>query len=361
MLPRISVCIPAYRRARYLPALLESIARQTMPVHEVLIREDGSDERPEIARIAREYTARLPVVYIENPRTYGYDANVRACIGAASGGYCLMMGNDDLLCPDAVETISRVIEAAGEPGVISRAYAIFKDEPENIVQDIRHFSGIRLFSAGDEAIVALYRRTGVLSGLVFHREAAQRLATERWDGSLYYQLFLTANILLDMPGAYIDRRVALCREGVPPDFGHSASEAPFFTPGRYTTTARLKMFGCMVDIVREAEARSGLNLAAPILRDLGAYSYYLLAGHPRWPVGEFVRYYRELGRIGLARHPLYHVYFLSLLTMGDAGSTRLIEMARRIVGRSPRLTQMREGTQLILGVEGRSSNCPVSP
>jgi abequosyltransferase len=348
MLPRISVCIPAYRRAKYLPPLLESLKRQTRLPFEVVIREDDSDERGAIAQVVDEFRPSLPINYIENPHTYGYDANVRACIEAASGNYCLMMGNDDLLCPEAVETINRVIEASGEIGVISRAYAIFRDDPSNVVQEIRHFPGIRLFDPGCAAVVALYRRTGVLSGIVFNRRAAREIETARWDGSLYYQLYLTANILLDLPGAYIDRRLVLCREGVPPEFGRSAAEAPFYTPGQYTSAARLKMFGSMVEIIREAERRKGVELVGPVLRDLGAYSYYLLAGHPTRPLGEFMRYYRELGKIGVGSHPLYHVYFLLVASLGDGGSARLIERVRRLFGRTPRLSGIDAGRELRL-------------
>jgi hypothetical protein len=259
-----------------------------------------------------------------------------------------MMGNDDLLCAAAVETVSRVIEAAGEVGVISRAYAIFHETAENIVQEIRHFSGIRVFNPGREAIVPLYRRTGVLSGLVFHREAARAVATERWDGSLYYQLFLTANILNEHRGAYIDKVLVLCREGVPPEFGRSDSEAAFYTPGRYTATARLKMFGSMIEIIRDLEARRGLKVVEPVLRDLGAYSYYLLAGHPTRPVIPFIRYYRELAKIGVGSHPLYHLYFLSLFTIGDAASLRWIERLRRIWGQTPHLSTVDAGMELNL-------------
>lgn len=358
MLPRISVCIPAYRRARFLPALLDSIARQTSPPYEVVVREDDSDERAGIARIVRGFEARLPLRYIENPHTFGYDANVRACIEAAAGDYCLMMGNDDLLCADAVETVRRVIEAAGEVGVISRAYAVFNGTPENIVQEIRHFPGIRVFDAGREAIVPLYRRTGVLSGLVFHREAARAVATDRWDGSLYYQLFLTANILAERRGAYIGQVLALCREGVAPEFGRSAAEAGFYTPGEYTAKARLKMFGSMMEIIRDLEARTGLRVAGPVLRDLGAYSYYLLAGHPTRPAGPFIRYYRELAKIGVGSHPLYHLYFLSLITIGEGGALKWIGRLRRVWGRTPRLSGVDAGMELKLDSREFSRSTP---
>lgn len=341
--PRISICIPAYRRARFLPALLDSIRSQTAQPYEIVIREDNSSEREAIREIASDYSAALPIRYLENPSTFGYDRNVRSCLEAATGDFCLFMGNDDVLCPYAISQVKGVIRRVPDVGVITRAYGVFKDSPDNVVEHIRHFPSPRMFPAGRDAVIALYRRTGVLSGLVFRRDAAVSLSTDKWDGSLYYQLYLTANLLVNRPGAYIDTPLVLCRDGVPPDFGNSPVEQPFYTPGGYTTTARLKMFSAMVDIIRDLDDRTGAGVLTPVLRDLGAYSYYLLAGHSTRPLSTFLNYYRQLGNIGVNRHPLYHIYFASLLLLGPAGSLHVIESLRRLLGRSPNLSALPSG------------------
>ena len=55
-----SVCIPAYNRAHHLNALLDSIFAQDFHDFEVVICEDLSREREQIASIVHEYQSRYP-------------------------------------------------------------------------------------------------------------------------------------------------------------------------------------------------------------------------------------------------------------------------------------------------------------
>src|SRR5581483_5661593 len=98
---QVSICIPSYNRARFLTPLLNSIANQWDDSIEVVICEDCSPERKQIRAVVKEFRQRMPITYIENPENLGYDGNLRTCIRTASGEYCLMMGNDDLLCEGA--------------------------------------------------------------------------------------------------------------------------------------------------------------------------------------------------------------------------------------------------------------------
>jgi O-antigen biosynthesis alpha-1,2-rahmnosyltransferase len=114
-----------------------------------VIREDNSAERGQIRAAVEEFRTRMPITYVENPETLGYDGNVRACIQTASGKYCLMMGNDDLLCEGAICELKKVIEVYPSVGVITRAYKIFKDSPNNIQQIIVHTSSNLGYSLRD--------------------------------------------------------------------------------------------------------------------------------------------------------------------------------------------------------------------
>src|SRR5258708_2759326 len=110
-LPKLSVCIPAYNRAEYLPALLDSALSQNYPNLEIVITEDNSPEREQIAQVAREYRERGVecIHYFENEKTLGYDGNLRSLFARATGDYCVMMGNDDLLCPGSLATIGGLL------------------------------------------------------------------------------------------------------------------------------------------------------------------------------------------------------------------------------------------------------------
>ncbi len=82
-----SVCIPAYNRPHYLGSLLDSIFAQEFHDFEIVICEDKSPQRNQIAAVVRQYQSRYPEMlrYFENEENLGYDANVRTLVQKASG------------------------------------------------------------------------------------------------------------------------------------------------------------------------------------------------------------------------------------------------------------------------------------
>ena len=60
---------------------------------------------------------------------------------------------------------------------------------------MRRVNQTALLGAGPEAAVANFRNFSFVSGLVLAREQAQKFATEKWDGSEMYQMYLACRIL----------------------------------------------------------------------------------------------------------------------------------------------------------------------
>ncbi len=340
---QISVCIPSYNRARFLTPLLNSIASQYDDSIEVVICEDCSPEREQIRAVVEKFQRQMPITYVENSETLGYDANLRHSIRTASGDYCLLMGNDDLLCDGAITELKNVIRAYPSVGVMSRAYKIFHGSVENVRQTIVHFKESRFFPKGPQSLITLYRRVAVISGLVFRKDLADSLATDRWDGTLYYQMYLCGEMILASDGFYICKPVVACRDGITPDFGNSKSEKRFHTPGKYTNEGRLKMFGSLLEIVQDIEARHGIKLLEKIVRDIGNYSYVLLHPQRRQGLIDFFRYYRQLGRFGFAGQPLYHFYFVALVVFREGGMERLLWLIRKFISATPRFGRLYSG------------------
>src|SRR5215218_1611305 len=116
--PRLSVCIPAYNRAELLAPLLDSIFAQTYPHFDVVICEDRSPQRERIRAVAERYATQYPgrVRYHENAENLGYDANFRELLRHATGEYCFIMGNDDLVAPGALATVADALRRHANVG-----------------------------------------------------------------------------------------------------------------------------------------------------------------------------------------------------------------------------------------------------
>lgn len=337
MNPRISVCILAYNRAKFLSPLLESVMSQKYDNFDVVICEDSSPERESIRAVVRKFDQERPglIHYYENESNLGFDGNLRNLFNKATGDYCLIMGNDDLLCLDALSVAASAISRYDNIGVLLRSYAWFDRSPQDLNQTVRYFRDEMFFPAGLDTVTIFYRRVGALAGIVIQRAEALKYSTDQFDGTLFYQMYLVANILLDMNGVYVPQTLALCRNSEPPDFGNSPSEKGRFVPGSYSLQARLNMTKGVLDIARYVEQSRGVPIYKPILRDIGNYSYSILAHHSHQPLRVFARYYYNLAKMGFWANPLFHLYFLALLIFGSKRIDRFIRYARNRLGHTP--------------------------
>ena len=337
-----SICIPAYNRARHLAPLLDSIVAQAFRDFEIVICEDLSPEREQIAAIVRGYQSRHPGVvrYFENPENLGYDGNIRNLIQKASGEFCFFMGNDDIMCEGALENAAGVIRRHPSVGLVLKSYGWFDETPDIVNQEIRWFKEEKEIAAGIPAIRFAFRRSGVISGYIVHRDMADDVATNKHDGTLFYQMHLTANVLVSKTAVCTPKVLILCRGNEPPDFGHSVQEQGKFVPGRYTPQARLNMVGGALSIIRELKVTRGIDVTDDVIRDYANYFYPYIRDQLKLPLREFYRLYRGYGRMGFSKYPLFHLYFALGYALGEKGFDRLTALIRRLLGRSPRFGKL---------------------
>jgi abequosyltransferase len=109
--PLLTLAIPTFNRHTYLGELLDSIsvgygAEMTV---ELLISDNCStDETPAVVEKFRSRGFRLR--YIRNEVDIGADANFLQCFNEASGKYFWLMGDDDVLAPNAVAQILSLLQ-----------------------------------------------------------------------------------------------------------------------------------------------------------------------------------------------------------------------------------------------------------
>jgi glycosyltransferase involved in cell wall biosynthesis len=91
--PKISICIPAYKRAFYLQRLLDSISEQAFKNFEVIITDDSPSDEIEI--LLQKYQEEFNIVYQRNSSPLGSPENWNAAIRLARGEWIKIMHDDD--------------------------------------------------------------------------------------------------------------------------------------------------------------------------------------------------------------------------------------------------------------------------
>lgn len=97
----ISCIITSYNNARTLPLAVESVLRQSLPVAEIIIADDGSSDGSQalIATLARRHACIQPIL---RERNLGVAANRDLAIRAASCPFITHLDGDDLFAPGKI-------------------------------------------------------------------------------------------------------------------------------------------------------------------------------------------------------------------------------------------------------------------
>ena len=142
--PKVSVCIPTYNYARYLPEALDSVLAQRFTDFEILVIDDNSADntRQVVAPYAEEDRR---IRFSVNPRNIGMVANWNLCLAEARGEYIHYLFGDDLLAsPDALGLMAGVLDTEPEVALVCSARTIV-DEHSTVLQTWSHFpDGARL-------------------------------------------------------------------------------------------------------------------------------------------------------------------------------------------------------------------------
>jgi len=176
----VSILIPSYNHARYLPACLASIQAQTVEDWEVILVDDGSkDDSVAIARELARQEPRLKVHVNEtNLGTYGTE---QKALELSRGEFIAVMNSDDLWAPEKLARQLEILAAHPEcplvytlgwkvddAGNVETSEDVHADWPQETVQDpLPHL---------------LYENRILASGVLFRRRGTRFEPTCRYSG-----------------------------------------------------------------------------------------------------------------------------------------------------------------------------------
>jgi glycosyltransferase involved in cell wall biosynthesis len=188
--PAFSICIPQFNRTSFLVEACRSLAAQSFAGFEVCISDDRSTDGREEELLAFLTSSGLEFTYAKQARNQRYDGNLRSAIAMARGKFVFLLGNDDRLArPDTLERIHEKVSQSGPVHVAITNYM----ELAGGRAFRRTTSGI--LGAGPDTAARACRTFAFVSGVIFDAQAAKHWATDKWDKSEMYQMYIGCRIL----------------------------------------------------------------------------------------------------------------------------------------------------------------------
>ncbi|MFZ5525759.1 MAG: glycosyltransferase family 2 protein [Pseudomonadota bacterium] len=337
----LTVAIPAYNRPRELLETLQSIAPE-LGTHEaeILVCEDRSPQATQIAESVRQFQNAHPhlrVTFSHNAANLGYDGNLRRLLELAKGDHVMFFGDDDLAVPGGIGKLITHLQQHSS-AVVLRAWSSFDTHTGKQTDTHHYFPGSMSFSPGVETAANFFRKCVFISGLTVNRAAALALHTDRFDGTLLYQLYLAGELLQGQEGYYLNEVIATRRSGGEHFFGSAEAEKAHFSPKQTTPQHSLKFVSGLFRIASDIDSRHP-GFKALVTQDVGRYAYPLMSIQaPHLSKVGFIRYCLALSRLGPGREPLFWVYMTGLLVLGTRVCDAGIAGLKRLLGSTPRLS-----------------------
>ena len=132
--PLISILVPVYNTPEaFLKQMIQSVRKQTYPNWELCIAnaDPTNQEVADILKTASGKDQRIRVTDV--PENKGIAQNTNAALGIASGDYIGLLDHDDLLTPDALYEVVRILNEEERPQVI------YSDEDKVTTDLSEHF------------------------------------------------------------------------------------------------------------------------------------------------------------------------------------------------------------------------------
>jgi abequosyltransferase len=330
----ISICIPSYNRPSGIKRLLESIdSKRHINDIQIVICEDYAPKRLEVRNVVNEYKKNCPyqVKYVENPVNFGHGKNWRQCSNQADGDFLIYMGDDDDFIPAALDPFIDWVKENRKYAYILRAYRSLY--PNGKTELFKYYSKDTFFDPGVKAYSEHFLKSMLMSGYTIKREYTNQYTEDCLDSTLYFQMYLVAEICLKYPSAYCNIPIAqFIGDGVS-YFGTNEVERELYTPG-INGAASLTCFHNVFKITSYIDAKYSLNSTDIIRMELSKYSSYpTMSIYRQSGIKKYMSSCRELRKIGLDGSKYFNIYYIALLIFGEKFCNNMVRLIKKIVGR----------------------------
>lgn len=176
--PRVSVCIPSYNYARYLPDAVGSVLAQTFTDYELIIVDNRSTDNTEEV-VAGFVRSGVPLRFHRNDRNLGQAGNFNRCIELARGQYIQILCADDTLEPTCLAKLAAALD--GHPSASLAGAARFIVDERLSPLKILAYSNRFAEERGHDVILRCLLKGNLIgepSSVMFRKDRASRGFTD---------------------------------------------------------------------------------------------------------------------------------------------------------------------------------------
>lgn len=286
--PKVSVCIPSYNHARFLPAAIESVLAQTFKDFEIIIVDDGStDESLEIARhYAADYPALIRVFTHPEQHNKGVSATVNLAYQKTRGEYWSGLPSDDVLHPDKLAHQVEILDAHPDVGWVYGPGVYIDEEGRRLLEMGLFGSDVR---SEPDSLEGLIQRNVVPGMSVLMRRSVSEAVGLHDESLVYSDWEYWIRMLVHSPVTYIDRPLIFYRlHGYNTSFGSEKH-----LPARRA-----------LDVIRSLQ-RKAPEIGGGLLRPRTAALLHLQSAYLLFCLGEHAKAEQSLGAAFEAWPELY--------------------------------------------------------
>lgn len=210
----LSVYIPNYNHARYLPDCINSVLKEAPENTEILVIDDASTDHS-VAVIQELVKKDQRVRFLQNKTNKGANATLHLGLHEVTGKYCLALSADDKLLPGFLIKNLEVLHKNKDLGLCCSDYAYFYDtKPDEIkINKLLKIEKPYLIMTPEESLKAFRKTSFWIPG---HTTIARTEYARKYGG---YQekirqssdFFLFHKIALNHPIGYIPQGLSAMR------------------------------------------------------------------------------------------------------------------------------------------------------
>jgi len=129
---RVSVAMTTFNGVKFLRKQLDSILNQTVPVHEIIVCDDGSTEGT--IEILKEYSKHLNFKYFINQKNLGFVKNFETALSHCIEEYIVLSDQDDIWYSHKVQVL---LESIGDNLLIHSDCDLINEKDQVILKNFK--------------------------------------------------------------------------------------------------------------------------------------------------------------------------------------------------------------------------------